>query len=152
MGRTIGSVPPRLRRGSLATFSFVPADELLMPCVCWEVIGCQHNNAGCHCSLSGVNTSKATTNFKVVDQPLTLEELEGKFFASLKAKGWVDSKMWKLPLSIWQEVAKSFAGAIVRAASKFPVGDVLSKKSCTFWSRKNPRRTARIVIRFKLPA
>lgn len=146
LGRTLRTVPLKLVRGSLATFSYVPDGELLMPLVCWEVIGCKHNNAGCHCSLGGVNTPKATTNFKVVEQPITPKELEDRFFTALKAQGWVDSEMWKLPLPIWQEVARSFAGAVTRAASKFPLGDVLSKKSCTFWSRKNPRRSAKVIV------
>lgn len=146
-GKTLRSVPPKLMRGSLATFSYVPDGELLMPLVCWEVIGCQYNNNGCHMSLGGVDTHKGTTNFKVVEQSLTIKELEDKFFASLKARGWVDSKMWKLPLpGFWQKVARSFAKATVRAASKFPVGDIISKRGCTFWSRKDPRRSARIIV------
>lgn len=146
LGRTLRPVPPKLVRGSLATFSYVPDGELLMPLVCWDMIGCEHNNAGCHRSLGGVDTHKGTTNFKVVEQPLTIEELEDKFFTSLKNQGWIESKMWQLPLPVWQEIAKSFARSIIRAASKFPVGDVLSKRRCTFWSRKNPVRSARIIV------
>lgn len=145
-GRTIGKVPDRLVRGSLATFCYVPEGELVMPLVCWEVIDCQHNNVACHYSLGGVDTHKTTTNFKVVEQSITPKELEDKFFASLKAQGWVESEIWKMPLPFWQEVARSFAGAVTRAASKFPVGDVLSKSSCTFWSRKNPRRSTKVVV------
>lgn len=146
MGKTIGTVPPKLVHGSLATFSYIPDGELLMPLVCWEVIGCQHNNAACHCSLGGVDTPKTTTNFKVVEQPITPKELEDRFFTALKAQGWVESEMWKLPLPVWQEVARSFAGAVTRAASKFPLNDVLSKRGCTFWSRILPRRSAKILV------
>lgn len=145
-GRTLGKIPPRLVRGSLATFSYVPEGEILMPLVCWEVIGCSHNNDGCHMALGGTATPKATTNFKVTEQPITLEELEKRFFKTLKAQGWADSQVWHLPEETLRWIAGSFARAISRAAAKFPTGDVLSKRGCTFWSRKKPQCTAKIVV------
>lgn len=145
--KTLRRVPPRMKRGSLVTFTYVPDGEIVMPLVCWEVIGCNHNNAGCYRSLGGVDSHKGTTHFKVVERSIALEELEGKFLESLKQQGWIDSKMWQLPLHVWQAVAKSFARGILRAASKFPLNDIVSKRGCMFWSRKDPRRSAKIIIR-----
>lgn len=139
-------VPYRLIRGVHATFCHVPEGELLMPLVCWEVIGCS-DTRGCPFALSGVDTRKSTTFFKVVEQAITPKELEDRFFASLQVQGWVENKEHDPPLLFWQQVAKYFASAIVRVASKFPVGDVISKQGCTFWSRKDPQRSARIIVR-----
>lgn len=143
IGQTIGEVPPRLVPGSLANFCYVPEGELLMPLVFWEIFSVAQD----HRYLDGVDTPKATTNFKVVEQNITIKELEDKFFVSLETKGWMQNKMLALPPSAWKKITKSFAKSIARAAERFPVDDVLSKNGCTFWSRKDPSRSAKIIVR-----
>ncbi|MDP3729474.1 MAG: hypothetical protein Q8R26_01810 [bacterium] len=147
-GRTLRSVPPHLARGGYrSSLLDVPEGELVLPLVCWEVLRC-HNDDWCHLTLGGVKTLTKTTNFKVIERPLTLKELEGKFFVSIKSQGYVGDRMLKFPLLFWQEVARRFAEAIVRVTSKFPVNDVLSKNSCMFWSRKNPQRRVKIIVTY----
>jgi len=125
-------------------FSYVPEGELVMPIYAWECLGVCDTSAGR--SLAGIKTLRGTTTFRVVEQVITPEELEETFYRSLKKQGFVGSKGFAVPTEKAKGVARSFARAIMRAAAKFPVGDVVTKRFCTYQSRTHRKLKTRILV------
>lgn len=130
---------------TMGEFSHARTGELVMPYVAWEFLGVCDPQA--HRALAGIKTKMGTTVFKVVDMPITLEKLTAKFLVSLKNQGWTNKK----PFALFSEdemewVAASFARSMVRAASKFNVGDIIQKTNCRFRSLTKPNIEVKVIV------
>jgi hypothetical protein len=128
-------------------FSYVPEGELVMPIFAWEYLNVC--DPGAPRSLGGTKTKRATTTFKVVEQKITGKDLEETFLQSLKDQGFVSWKMLRYANNeqAWRNIARSFARAIMRAASKFPAGDVVEKNGCVYASRTHQKLKVKVLVR-----
>jgi len=88
-------------------------------------------HCGCHRSLSGLESHKATTTVKVVEMEITLRELAERIRASLKAAGWLEYSN-EQEIIAW---VNQDAGELTKVAKYFPVGTVLEKRGGSFQNR-----------------
>lgn len=105
-------------------FSWTEENELVMfgsECDGEAVDG----GCGCRRSLSGVNSRKATTTFKVVDIEVTRDELVDIFKSSLEAAEYTEVDEW----------ATTSADSIIEIVASFEVGQVLERRGDKFLPR-----------------
>lgn len=79
------------------------------------------SECGCRRSLSGIDTSKATTTFKVVDMDITREEFAEKLTVFYNERRCMEKA------KAAQE-AKEEVDELVRMANAFLEGDILEKR------------------------
>ena len=113
-------------------FCFVPNGELLT----YSVIECAgekpDDECGCRRSMNGLDSGKATTTFRVIEQPITQEQFTKKVYQRMEKANWV--------LKMGEGNARDFAEVstdeLVRAIKKFPVGSILERRGDRFRLRK----------------
>ena len=100
-------------------FCFVPEGEIVKR----DSHMCDtHPDGKCGCAraLAGIDCHKATTTMKVVDLPITEDELKEKIYKSLLNGGW-----GVLGKNVIKKVAKTQMAENVSIADEFNVGDVI---------------------------
>lgn len=105
-------------------FSWTDENELVMfgsECDGEEIDG----RCGCRRSLSGVNTRKGTTTFKVVDTEITREELVDTFKRSLEKAQFTETA----------KEAEAIADGIIEIAESFEAGQILERRGDEFLLR-----------------
>ncbi len=111
-------------------FSFVKEGELVtfgFECDGEDVDG----SCGCRRCMSGVETHKATTTFKVANLPLSKEEYTERIIQSGRDGGWV-----KDPDSEGVARFKETAEELLTLAEGFPLGVVLEKRGNGIQARR----------------
>lgn len=92
-------------------------------------------NCGCRRSLSGMKCHKATTTFKVIDDPsITIDEYCNMIKNSLVSGGWGQFNTTE-DMDTW---ANTDARELARLASLFPVGAILERRGDDFNVRRVP--------------
>jgi hypothetical protein len=76
---------------------------------------------GCRRSMSGFDSRKATTTFKVIDKNITKDEFITLYLESEKKAGWFDGKTDR-------ERWVKYAEELLETAKIFPVDEVLEKR------------------------
>jgi hypothetical protein len=89
-------------------------------------------NCGCRRSLSGFDSHKATTTFKVSLLSMTEEEYIAKFLESQRKAGWLTDKTDEEGKKVYVATAK----ALLRIASRFPANRVLEKRGNSIQTRR----------------
>ena len=84
---------------------------------------------GCRRSMSGFNSLKATTTFKVIDTNITFETFLEQLISSSKKAGW-------FPGLITEKDLREEAEDICKIASKFNVDYIIEKRGPHFQVRK----------------
>jgi len=78
-------------------------------------------SCGCRRSMSGFETFKATTTFKVEDRNITREDFIRALVQSLKKAGW-------LTIANNEKLVRDTVAELLTLAKSFPVGKVLERR------------------------
>jgi hypothetical protein len=89
------------------------------------------DKCGCHRSMSGFESNKATTTMKVVEMNITKDEFAKKLRESLEKSGWL-KLMTKKEADAW---VKEDTDVLLVAIDPFPVGSIVEKRGDKIQSR-----------------
>jgi hypothetical protein len=93
-------------------------------------------NCGCHRSMSGCTSGKATTTMRVEDRNMHVEEYIEIIRQSYKTGGWYDLMGIKdAEASIMQDVKD-----LLKVAKDFPAGTIVEKRGNTIQERASDQR------------